>query len=252
MKKLSLIIVCLLAASGLFAQDCSHYLYLQNNKTIEMTGYNKKNEVASKSVSKISDVKTSGGVTSANAATELYDKNGKLIGTSNTNYSCNGGVISMQMHINTNQHAKHPGDTVSGADMNIHVSHDGDGSEQYPSDMKVGDHLKDYTSQIMVGNGAIATVKVTDRKVLAKESVTTPAGTWDCFKISYKSSVSTELGGSNTSTNKDTTDKVASFLNKLKLRMPNVNNEATIWFAPDFGMVKMETKNNRMELTAVK
>ncbi|HEY4327010.1 MAG TPA: hypothetical protein VGN20_23690 [Mucilaginibacter sp.] len=252
MKKLSLIIACLLVASGLFAQDCSHYLYLQNNKTIEMTGYNKKNEVTSKSVSKISDVKTSGGVTSADAATEMYDKNGKLIGSSNTNYSCNGGVISMQMHIKTNQHEKQAGDKEQGADMNIQVNREGGGGEEYPSDMKVGDHLKDYTSQMMIGNGATATVKVTDRKVLAKESVTTPAGTWDCFKISYKSSMSTALGNPNAGNKADTTDKVASFLNKLKLKMPGGNNEATIWFAPDFGMVKIETKNSRMELTAVK
>ena len=34
--------MCLLAAACISAQDCKHYYYLQGNKTIEMTIYNKK------------------------------------------------------------------------------------------------------------------------------------------------------------------------------------------------------------------
>jgi hypothetical protein len=249
MKKLFLLIACLVVTSALFAQDCSHYLYLQKNKTIEMTGYNKKGDVMSKSVSKVSDVQTSSGVTTANVASEIYDKNGKLMGSSTSNYSCNGGVISMQMHINTNQNSKQAGDKP-GADMNIKVSNNGGNSEEYPLNMKVGDHLKDYTSQVMIGNGAAATVKVTDRQVLAKESVTTPAGTWECFKISYKSAVS--FNGNSSAGSADTTNKVSSLLGRLKIKAPTMNTETTVWFAPEFGMVKMETKNSRMELTAVK
>jgi hypothetical protein len=36
------------------------------------------------------------------------------------------------------------------------------------------------------------TVTITDRKVVGKESVTTPAGTFDCFKITSNSTIKTK------------------------------------------------------------
>src|SRR5271155_6139265 len=98
MKKLFLTACCFLIASRLLAQDCTSFLYLQKNKTIEMTGYNKKGDVTMKSVSKVSDVNTAGGVTTANVVVETYNKDGKLLGTSSMDYKCDGNGITMQMH----------------------------------------------------------------------------------------------------------------------------------------------------------
>ncbi|HZY39268.1 MAG TPA: hypothetical protein VFE53_21575 [Mucilaginibacter sp.] len=240
MKKILLLISGLIITLQVLAQDCTKYLYLQKDKTIEMTGYNKKGDVTMKSVSKVSNVNTSGGVTTANVVSQVYDKNGKLLGTSSVDYKCNGGTVSMQMHIEAGQQSKQP------TTMNFNMS--GDANGEYPQNMQVGDHLPDHTSQMQMANGMTTTIKVTDRMVAAKESVTTPAGTWDCFKITYKTSSSTAFnkGGS------DSTSAATSPLAKLGLKMPSSTSESTIWVAAGVGMIKSETKNSVLELTAIR
>ncbi|MGB8192458.1 MAG: hypothetical protein WCF67_11095, partial [Chitinophagaceae bacterium] len=74
------------------------------------------------------------------------------------------------------------------------------------------------------------TLNVTDRKVEAKESVTTPAGTWECYKISSKNKIHVKMG---------------------PIGIP-MNMEVTEWFAPGFGVVKTESKSGGTMITAVK
>ncbi|WP_259067762.1 hypothetical protein HDF24_19065 [Mucilaginibacter sp. X4EP1] len=239
-KSLLTILTCLLIIKGLYAQDCLHYLYLQKDKTIEMTGYNKKGDVISKTSAKVIDVKTAGGTTTANVVTDIFDKNGKPLGTTNMDYKCDGSSVSVQMHFNDDKTQGKP------AGMNINVT--GNMTEQYPADMKVGDHLKDYSSQVQMIHGTTATVKVTDRIVEAKESLTTPAGTWECFRISYKSTVTTSFEKSNS----DTVNKFNAVFNKLGIKPPSSTNETTVWYVPGFALIKILTKNGYIEITGIK
>lgn len=55
---------------------------------------------------------------------------------------------------------------------------------------------------------------VTNRKVIGKESVTTPAGTFECYKISYD--IATKM-------------------------MINMKTKATEWYARGTGLIKSET-----------
>lgn len=240
-KSLLTILACLLIAKGLHAQDCLHYLYLQKGKTIEMTGYNKKGDVVSKSSAKVVDVQTIGGVSTANVVTDVFDKNGKQMGTTNMDYKCDGNSVTMQMHFTGDQTQGKPA-----PGMNINVT--GNGSEPYPADMKVGDHLKDYTSQVQMVQGTTATVKVTDRIVEAKESLTTPAGTWDCFRISYKSTITTSFAKSSN----DTTNKFTAVFNKLGIKPPSSTSQTTVWYVPGFAIIKTLSKNGYIELTGLK
>jgi hypothetical protein len=74
------------------------------------------------------------------------------------------------------------------------------------------------------------TLVVSDRKVEGKESVTTPAGTWECFKISGKNKITMKMG---------------------PVGIP-MNIESTEWFAPGFGVVKTESKSGSTLITVVK
>jgi len=244
MKKFTCIIACILIASRLLAQDCARFIYMQTGKTIEMSTFNKKGDVEMKSLSTISDVTTSGSIITAKVATQVFDKKGNSLGTSNAKYSCNGNAVSVEMDYDAGQQTN--------TNMQIDVKQDNN-TVEYPTTMQVGDHLKDGTSIMDFGNGKInseITVKVYDRMVLAKESVTTPAGTWDCYKISYKTANSSTFKGEGA----DTLNKLTSAISKfaLKFKKPAEPSETTIWYAPDFGLVKMETKNMMMELTAIK
>ena len=97
--------------------------------------------------------------------------------------------------------------------------------------MKVGDQLKDGNLNMTLNNsGMVQTLiyNVTERKVEGKESITTPAGTWDCFKITFKG--------------------------KMNLKMiigVNLNMDGTEWYAPGFGIVKTQSKNGGTEVTAI-
>lgn len=104
---------------------------------------------------------------------------------------------------------------------------------EYPANMKEGDMLKDgqfnMDFKMQNGMGGNVSVSITNRKVLGRESVTTTAGTWDCFKISYKSRI----------------------VMKLVVGIP-INVETTEWYAPGIGVVKTEAGGSRTEITAIK
>ena len=58
------------------AQDCAKFLFLQKDKVVEMTIYNKKGEANGRQVYSVQDVSTSGGTVSAKINSEMFDKNG--------------------------------------------------------------------------------------------------------------------------------------------------------------------------------
>ncbi len=73
-------------------------------------------------------------------------------------------------------------------------------------------------------------MQVTNRKVQAKETVTTSAGTWDCYKI---------------------TNSTKMKIKTMGIGMP-MNIENTEWFAPGFGVVKTESKSGGTAITAIR
>lgn len=199
-----------------FAQDCKNYIYLQSNKTIEMTIYNRKGEPNGKQVYKIGDVSGSGASVSALVNSEMFDKKGKTITKASGNYKCDGGVmmIDMKMSIPAAQMEQFREAEVK-AD-NVYI--------EYPANMNIGDQLKDGNISMDVDNKGLKqslTMSVTNRKVEGKESVTTSAGTWECYKISSKAKLTIKTAG---------------------IGIP-MNFEQVEWYAPSFGIIKTESRN---------
>ncbi len=60
---------------------------------------------------------------------------------------------------------------------------------EFPRNMSVGQSLPDATGSFKASTGGLSlmsmTFDYTDRKVEDKTNITTPAGTFDCYKISY-------------------------------------------------------------------
>lgn len=71
-------------------------------------------------------------------------------------------------------------------DMDVHVTTE---DLAFPAQLHPGDILKDASITISVSSGGMKlmsmVVSITDRKVEGLESVTTPAGTYECAKVSY-------------------------------------------------------------------
>ncbi len=211
-----------LCVSLAYTQDCNSYYFLQNNKTIEMTFYNKKGEPNGKQVYSVSDVTNSGGAITAKVNSETFDKKGKSIVKAINIIKCQNGMMMMDMKMNLPQ-------TSTGTDANAQASNI---FIEYPASMKTGDALKDASMHIDVENNGMKQsidMQVTDRKVQGKETITTSAGTWDCYKI---------------------TNKTKMKIKTMGIGVP-VNIENTEWFAPGFGVVKTESKSGVTEITAI-
>jgi len=218
--------ICFFAGTAR-AQECSKFLFLQKDKTIEMTIYNKKGEPNGKQVYLVSDVATSGGTVTGKLASEMFDKKGKSLAKANSSVQCNGGAFSIDMKMMLpQQQAEQAGQgetQVNGQSSYI----------DYPNGMKVGDQLKDGNFAMDIKRGGMTqtlTMQITERKVLAQESVTTPAGTWDCYKISAHSHISIKAG---------------------PISFP-INYDYTEWYAPGFGIVKSDGKSGGTAITAIK
>jgi hypothetical protein len=224
MKSL-LFVAGLLCSIALHAQDCLGYYLLQNNKTIEMAILNKKGDQNARQVYSVSNVNTSGNSTTAEVQSEMFDKKGKTIAKGKSVIKCTGGVMMVDMKMSI---ATQPGQQNIDADAkadNIFI--------EYPAGMKVGDALKDAKMHLEMDNkGMKQTIdmEVFERKVEAQEKITTAAGSWDCYKISYKSKMRIKTMG---------------------MGIP-MNIEGVEWFAPGFGVVKTETKQGGTEIVAVR
>lgn len=222
MKTLMLFTLAL-TTTVLTAQNCGYY-FLQNNKTITLGFYNKKGSLDGKLIYKISNVSKSGATVAGNVSSEYFDKKGKSYGQNTGKMKCTGGrlLMDMKMMMSPQQNSQFQNAEVEGKGSFL----------EYPSVLKVGQTLTDghFDMDIKMEAGIPANVKmdITNRKVEAKESVTTPAGTWDAYKITYTTKTVINMG----------------FAIPVKMDM-------TEWFVPDFGIVKTEHKMGKSELIAI-
>jgi hypothetical protein len=226
MKFLFTVLAACLFTFALSAQDCSGYYYLQNNKTIELSIKNKRGKDDGKVIYTISDVKKNGGATTASVKSEVFDKKGKSIAKSAAAVKCRNGSIMMDIKMFIPSQQGQQVDPASAKIDDVYI--------EYPGNMKVGDVLNDgrMSGDVKMQGGMEAKMEmeITNRKVEAKESVTTPAGTWQCFKITYNSKFTTRIAG---------------------IGIP-IKMEITEWYAPGFGLVKSESKYGSTEITAIR
>ncbi len=223
MKNILLAVIMLFSTSSLFSQDCNSYIFFQKGKTIEMTVYNKKDDVSGKQVYKVLDVSGGSGATTAKVESEMFDKKGKSIMQSTNNVKCENGMMMMDMSMNMPQSPQFKNIAASAANVFL----------EYPSTMNVGDQLKDASMQMDIENNGMKQnidMQVTNRKVEAKEKVTTTAGSWDCFKITNNTKLKMKTMG---------------------VGLPTMNMENTEWYAPGFGIVKTEGKYGGTAITAI-
>ena len=113
------------------------------------------------------------------------------------------------------------------------VSADGKGVYlEYPSSLKEGQTLPDasFDMDVKMESGVAASVSmdITNRKVEGKEKITTPAGNWEAYKITFHNKTIINMG----------------------IPIP-MNMQMTEWFVPDFGVVKTESKWGTTELVSI-
>jgi hypothetical protein len=236
----------LLSSIAAWAQDCSKYLFLQQNKTIEITVYNKKGEPIGRQVYTVSNVSNSGGVTAATVNSQMFDKKDRPSTGATSTIKCTGGAFQVDMKLMIPQGP--PSDRMSNAQVT-----GGNGILEYPAGMKAGDMLKDGNLIMTTSNnngpssgppgpppppnpfssgGSTLNISVFDRKVIGQDTVTTSAGSWTCIKINYKSKINFKAGG--------------------PFPAPTINIDGTEWYAPGVGIIKTESQHGSTAITSIK
>lgn len=214
MKKIVLLIAVIACTTYLSAQDCTLYFPSREGTELGYTYYSKPGKAESSSKIKIVSKDQSGGKLKMDIAAETFDAKGKPALAFNYAVWCDGEYfcIDMRSALGSMNLTELQGFKIETTDM------------QFPSKMNPGQKLGDASIQLSL-EGPVPmnmVTNITNRMVESRESVTTPAGTFDCYKITY-----------------DTFSKVS---------IVKTEGRVVEWYAPNVGMVRSETYNKKDKL----
>jgi len=170
------------------AGDCSSYYWFKEGMVAE---YSSKDESGSEkyhTTSTVKNVRNENGILLADFVTATA-KGNNLTAT----YKCEGDKVYMDMKA---FFANNFSGLASKGGMEMEIE---DAYLSFPSTMKVGDELEGTKFKITAKKDGkplmVTTNDIKDRKVLATEKITTPAGSWNCLKISETSVVTSSMMG---------------------------------------------------------
>ena len=162
-----------------YSQECVPYYIVEKGSVREMASYDKKDKLTGSTVSTVKDAAVTGNTSTWTISTLSKDEKGKEISSGELKMSCENGVFKMDMRNLIDQ------ETMEGfEDMEVTV----DATDlAYPGELSVGQSLPDGSLTMKVSSSGMTVmnmvVKVYDRKIEAKEDITTPAGTFSCYKM---------------------------------------------------------------------
>jgi hypothetical protein len=219
MKKSISLIIILIGALNAFAQ-CNEFYQLKEGGEWEMESYNSKGKLTGKSQQKVISFTSQSNGFNAKVHTVISNDKGKESMQGDLDFACSNGTMTIDMRnfINEDQMKAFGNYEFDVEAQNLEI----------PNSLSIGQSLKDGSIIITATNSPIPmtmTVTITDRKVIGKESVTTPAGTYDCYKITSNSTIKTKTVVGVT-----------------------LNFSAIEWLAPKAAIVKSETYNKNGKL----
>lgn len=205
------ITVLLLSCISMSAQhNCSRFYPMEEGTTFEYTMYNKKGKTDGVSSYRVTTVDNNGDSTTATMAISFTDDKGKDVYNSNYSFTCSGNLVTIDYESlvpkEMLEQYKDMEMDITGTDIEL------------PNELTVGQNLADANVTLNVSMSGLnmkTTIDIVNRKVEKQETVTTPAGTFDCYVI-YSD-------------------------NKSKIMMVKSNFPSRVWLSESVGMVKQET-----------
>lgn len=209
--------VCFTVGTTVAQSSCSQYYPLVEGTSLQYTNYDKKGKEDGQMDYKVTNVTESGDTVSATMVMEISDQKGNTF-SSDYDITCDGNVVRIDFKSLMNeQMLSQMGEMemdITGTDVEL------------PNDLSVGQALPDSNVNLkMKMAGAVnmnMNVETINRKVEKKESLTTPAGTFDCYVIYSET--------------------------RTKMMMGNQTMPSRIWLAEGVGMVKQESYNKSGKL----
>ncbi|MBK7029414.1 MAG: hypothetical protein IPH45_09445 [Bacteroidales bacterium] len=162
------------------AQDCGYYP-VKSGAIMSYQSLDEKGKITGTSRITMLDVIQTGVSAVYNVKSEYWDDKNKPQPSREYSMKCDNGVFSIDMKSMID-----PKSMESFKDMEVSFS----GSDMtFPSSLSVGQVLEDASITMAASSGGMTlmkmTINITNRKVVSSESVTVPAGTFDCYKITY-------------------------------------------------------------------
>lgn len=180
MKHYFLLLATLLftANTAVAQSSCSKYYPMIDGALLQYTSYDKKGKEEGQIDYKVTNVNGSGDNITATMVMEISDQKGNTF-SSDYDITCDGNVVRIDFKSLMNeQMLSQMGEMemdITGTDMEL------------PNNLSVGQELPDSNVNVKMKMSGVMNmnmdVETINRKVEKQESVTTPAGTFDCYVI---------------------------------------------------------------------
>ncbi len=189
--KIASLIAIALICWNTTAQNCSQYYPMVEGSSFEYTVYNKKGKTDGVIAYTVTDVRTNGDSATATMQMNMKDGKGKQQYAMDYDFTCENGIIKIDYEsLFPQQMMEQFGEdveiTMSGTDVEL------------PANLSVGQELKDANVDVAMDMGMMKmdiAVKTINRKIEKKETITTPAGTFDCLVLYSESITKMPMGG---------------------------------------------------------
>ncbi len=222
MSKNLLFVFLLLITTGILAQDCDLYFPLVENKGVQYQNFNRRDRLESTQDVMVKKVIIHSDHTEAILNTKYYDNRDRFQHEAEFTVRCKGNELMLDV-----QSLIDPAMLEGFQDMEIKISSI---DIIIPDNLKVGDRLPDAGMTMSVSAAGMKIteieINITDRKVEAIENITTPAGTFESFKITYVT---------------NTQSRTMGITNRL-------NSKSVEYYAPGVGNVRTEIYDQRDRL----
>lgn len=221
MNKFSfLLTTTILTMTCSWGQDCSSmFIPQREGAQLEYNLYNANDQLMGSMVQRITDLRQTANSVEATISIESHDGDGQSVQDMEIEVKCENGIYYLDMSNYFNQQAMQGME-----DMEVSIK---GGNLELPADLHVGDELKGGEMNISLATGGMTimsmTISIDSRKVEAIENITTPAGTFECYKVSYIISMQ---------------------------MMGDMQTKGIEWFAKDVGVVRSESYGNNGQLAS--
>ena len=180
--KTLLTILVLIAHLTLYSQECDFFYPEMEGAELIYQQFDKNGEISGSTSQKVSKFKKTFDGAEATILLITFDKKNKPVSESYLEVSCKSGIFYFDMRGYINQQM-----VSAYEDMEVVVHTE---NLEMPGRLNIGDDLKDGFLTMEISNSGVKfmtmQISITDRKVESLESVTTKAGSFECYKISSK------------------------------------------------------------------
>ena len=226
-KSLTFALLTFITLSG-YTQCINPFYTMEKGTYYETANYNRKDKLQSKQEHTVTEITPTDNGYQATISMKATDRKGETITEGDLTMICDGDVIKLDMQSMLNFMKELQ--NIEGAEIDIESDH-----ILLPAVLEVGQVLPESNTTFNMSMGAggpigAATVNATirDRTVAGQEDITTPAGTFSCYKITYNLSVNMKIMGMGRQT----------------------DYSGSEWIAEGVGMVRNEQYDKKGKLTS--